>query len=380
MKNCNNKSKKNDNRTNKKCNHAPPKKERFLLKPIIINQQNNKKSESIFKNKKSNINNSNSKSINNYSSNSLTKSKKNIIKNTNIFFIGGNSFSSSQLNSISKKTLSSSNKLPNNSSTKIWQIKNNTINDPNKRIFMRISCQKNINNEILEYLAITPDEMDYDDAIKKDKRTFCQFFLNKLQNNQLIANTFCNSENTRPITIKILLFILNIELYIVINAMFYNDRKVSEIYNADNEKENFFSFMPRSIENIFKASLVGVIISYVIEFFFVEEKKIKRIFKREKDYLLQLRYEIATLLDKIKSLYIAFIIVSFVISIFSWIYLSCFNFVYSSLQTEWIKSSVFVIIFIQMYEVFLCFCETTFRFLSFRCKSEKVFKMSKKFS
>ena len=43
---------------------------------------------------------------------------------------------------------------------------------------------------IKEYLETSPDEMEYDDAIKKDKRTFCQYYSENLKEKQIILNTF----------------------------------------------------------------------------------------------------------------------------------------------------------------------------------------------
>ena len=65
--------------------------------------------------------------------------------------------------------------------------------------------------------------MDYDDSIKRDERTFCQYFRYKLYINQIILNTFVIKEPLRPRTIKILLFILDIDLYLFINALFFNE-------------------------------------------------------------------------------------------------------------------------------------------------------------
>ena len=59
-------------------------------------------------------------------------------------------------------------------------VNNNKINenkyfDSNLLINLKNLLKNNIN--IKEYLRIDPDDMDYDDAIKLDKRKFCQYFL-----------------------------------------------------------------------------------------------------------------------------------------------------------------------------------------------------------
>ena len=41
-----------------------------------------------------------------------------------------------------------------------------------------------------EYLSTDPNEMDYDDAIEKDKRTLFQYFFESIKEKHLIINTF----------------------------------------------------------------------------------------------------------------------------------------------------------------------------------------------
>ena len=44
---------------------------------------------------------------------------------------------------------------------------------------------------------------------------------------------------------------------------------------------------------------------------------------------------------------------------------------------EWIKSSLFIFIIRQLLSIFQSILETTLRFISFKCESEKMYKISK---
>ena len=55
-----------------------------------------------------------------------------------------------------------------------------------------------------KFFSDSPDEMEFDDAIKLDKRQFCQYFSDNIKNNQIISNTFCLKEIFKPISIKII--------------------------------------------------------------------------------------------------------------------------------------------------------------------------------
>ena len=231
------------------------------------------------------------------------------------------------------------------------------------------------NIDIQEYLSTEIDDMEYEDVIKRDERKFCQYFNDKLKINQILLNTFFTKEHLRPRTIKIILFILDIDLYLFVNALFFNEDYISEVFNSTKE-EKFFTFVPRSYSRFFYTTLVGIIVNYIIDFFFIEEKKIKGIFKREKENLFSLKFEISKICKMIKKRYILFIILSFIIISFTLFFILCFNKVYPHMRDEWIKSSIIIIIIMQILSILECLLETILRFISFKCKSEKIYKLS----
>ena len=225
-----------------------------------------------------------------------------------------------------------------------------------------------------EYLKRDIDEMEYDDAIKLDKRTFCEFFDKKLKEKQIIMNTFYYNEKLRPKSIKIILFLLNIDLYFVINGLFFNEEYISQLFNS-NEKETFFSFLSRSISRFFYSILVGFIVGTIIDCIFIEEKKVRRIFIREKEEPLQLKYEIYQTVKSIKNRYVIFIFLCIFISMISWYYISCFNNTYPGVKSEWIKSSIVIIIIMQFLSLLIVLLQSILRSLSFYYKSEKLYKV-----
>ena len=162
--------------------------------------------------------------------------------------------------------------------------------------------------------------------------------------------------------------------------IFFSEVYISELYNTKEEDENFFSFLPRSIDRIIYATLVSVIIGYLVDCFFVEEKKIKGIFKRERENKEMIKQSIIELIKEIKKRYISFIILVFILLFCFLYYLLCFNYVYPKSQIEWIKSSIAIIIIIQVLSILKIFAGAVFRFLSFCCDNEYIFKFSKVFN
>jgi len=123
-----------------------------------------------------------------------------------------------------------------------------------------------------EYLATSIEDMEYDDAIKKDNREFCQYFYETLKDKQIIAYTFFAKDPLKPRSIKIILFALNIILYFVINGLFFSEDYASEVYHLE-EEETFFSFVPRSISRFIYTTMVSLIIGFIVDCFLLKKKR-----------------------------------------------------------------------------------------------------------
>ena len=228
---------------------------------------------------------------------------------------------------------------------------------------------------INKYLQSITEFNDYDDVIEEDKRTFCEYYKERIADKQMIINTFFISEDIKPKSIKISIFILTIDLYILLNGLFYSDSYISKVFNS-NEKETFFSFITRSIDRFFYSTMAGKIIEYIIKFLIVEEITIHKLLFKKRDEKRSLKYDMSGLLKSILKKIRILIIISYIIIIFSWYYISCFNNCYPNIKKEWIISSVFIIMIIQILPFIFCFLEASLRFISIIIKSEKLFKLS----
>ena len=242
-------------------------------------------------------------------------------------------------------------------------------------IKLKIANEKENKINIKEYLSVSFDENDFDDVLDKDKRTFCTYFCEKFQFNQIFINAFFIKEPLRPRTLKVLVLIMTIELYFVINAFFYNEDYLSDLFNST-EEEKFYSFIPRRFNHFVYTSAVSGIISYFMGYVFVEEEKIKKIFRRNKEEDLKMRYELSVIVKDIEKKFMTLITFSLILTIICFVYISCFNIVYPNIKMEWIKSSLFILILMQIINFLLTFVECSLRYGGIKCNSEKVFKLS----
>jgi hypothetical protein len=151
-----------------------------------------------------------------------------------------------KLKSIQKKSVDNNQNLSNE-----YLASYKTANEKYNPNILFLNIKDDVKVNMDEYLNTEFDDMDYDDAIRKDKRTFCEYFCEKLKSGQIILNTFFYKEPLKPRSIKILLFILQIELYLFVNGLFFNEEYVSQIFHL--KEDNFAQKFDRFIGNFFYA-------------------------------------------------------------------------------------------------------------------------------
>ena len=182
-----------------------------------------------------------------------------------------------------------------------------------------------------EYFPISPDDMKIDDAILYEKRTFCEYFVECLKQKQIITYTFFAHDDLRPRTIKIIYFTLNLIYIFVSNGLFFSESVISDLFKA-NESENFFTFFLRSYKTIIYDILADIPFEFLVDLLLIEEKNLKDILKIEKYDKDILNQKINKFIKYVQIRNVAFIIISFIILLFSFFYLLCFNYVYSYSQ------------------------------------------------
>ena len=353
---------------NKKIDNPPKRDEEKRSKGKNKVHNGKKKNNFHFNKKGFKKNNKDKKKINLKNKTKTPNISLNIKNNNKFFMINFNNIKDSR-NRLILKT-------QNISKNNILLSKKNVL--PNKQFKMKPKQNFNLikNDEsVNEYFENSFDVLDYDDVIEEDKRTYCQYYIEKIKENQSIINSFFIYEPLRPKSIKIAVFILTIDLYFLFNGIFFSDSYISEIFNS-NEKETLFSFIPRAVDRFAYSIIVGNIIGYIIQLFFIEEIKVKKILLKKRDKFLDLKSEIFEIIkSSIKKIKILTVI-NFIIIIFSWYYISCLNNVYPNIVKEWIISSLFIILINQILPFPFAFLETSIRYFSIKIESEKLFKLS----
>ena len=209
------------------------------------------------------------------------------------------------------------------SSTQEREGKLDSKKDKNK--FKKEKGKKELNDQEM-------NSLEYEDAIMYDKRTYCQYYFSLLKKKHLILFTFIPTNDYNLISIKIALFLVSISLYFCINAFFFDDSSMHKIY----KNSGVYNIMYR-IPQLIYSSAVSAIINIVLKALSLSEKDILKI-KEEKDMTVT-AIKSKNIEKCLRIKFAGFFIVSLLLMVFFWYYISCFCAVYNNTQIILIKDT-----------------------------------------
>ena len=184
-------------------------------------------------------------------------------------------------------------------------------------------------NEIIsKYQDLNDEELtglDYEEAIIADKRTYWQLYFSLLKKDQLILFTFFRKDDYNLPQIKILLFIVSFAFFFAVNAFFFTDETMDNIYKVN----GVFNFILQ-IPQILYSSIITSIISMILQKLSISEEDILEI-KKEKD-LKKSKEKANKILKNLKFKIILFLVISSILMIFFSYFISCFCAVYGNTQ------------------------------------------------
>ena len=177
------------------------------------------------------------------------------------------------------------------------------------------------------------NSLSYDDALKYEKRTYWQYYISLIKTKELVVFTFYTNTDYNSRQLKIILFLLSFALFYTVNALFFNDSTMHQIY----EDEGDFNFVYQ-IPQILYSTIISTVIKMIISFLSLTEKNFIQL-KNKKSKKLALK-ELDNILKCIAKKCIAFFILCYFFNLIFWYYLSCFCAVYKNTQTYLIKDTV----------------------------------------
>ena len=219
------------------------------------------------------------------------------------------------------------------------------------------------------------DDLEYELAIIFDKRTYFQYYWALLKRNQLILFTFIPNNDFNLIYAKIALFIISFGLFITINGFFFSDETMHKVYEDNGEYDILYQ-----IPQIFYSSVISTIANVLLRNLSLSENSILEL-RKETYYNFNKGKKKARQIEKcLRIKLILFFIISFILQLFFWYFISCFCAVYRNTQVILLKDTGISFGISMLYPFALCFLPGIFRIPALRSKNKSLkclYKFSK---
>ena len=251
------------------------------------------------------------------------------------------------------------NKSKKNKKPKIYRIKKK-IKEKLSETISKPLTNINYNNDYIEYELNT---FPYKKALEYDKRTFSQYYISLIRTKHPIISSFIPIKDYNTMIIKLCLFFLSFSINYFVNAFFFNENTIHQIYE-DGGVYNLGYF----IQQIFLSFLISHFFSIILRYVFLSERNIIQIKKQNQENISN---EIQNVKRKLIIKYIIFFTVGLLFLIFFWYYLSSFGAVYKNSQVYVIKNTFICFAISLLYPFIINIIPAILRIYSLNDKNKK---------
>ena len=157
------------------------------------------------------------------------------------------------------------------------------------------------------------------------------------------------------------LFFFFFSSHFTINALFYSDSTMHQIY----EDEGSFNFIYQ-IPQILYSSIISAIISSLIKFISLSERNIIKVKEEIKKNFENFDNKIKKLYKTLKIKFALFFIITTIILIIFWFYITCFCSIYKNTQIHLLKDTLISFLMSLVYPFVLLLLPGIFRRLALR--------------
>ena len=222
--------------------------------------------------------------------------------------------------------------------------------------------ETNINQKKKSYSNEELFDLSYEESLIYDKRKYIIIYWNYLELQHIIINTFILESFLELRIIKIYFLIFSFGLEFTLNALFYTDEYISDMYYNDGVLD-FISNLPKSIYSF----LVTILINFFLVKLSNSKNELKNILSHtnsKEDFNLICEREFKYLKKKL----IIFFLLTFLFMLFFWYYSCSFCAVYYNSQKYWAIGGLESFVMNLISPFILCFFLSLLRFFSLRKK------------
>ena len=242
------------------------------------------------------------------------------------------------------------------------------IESTKRRIKTNIETKINYIDDKFENIERNDYEMNtlsYENALKYDNRTFCQYYLSLVRLNHLVVFTFYTKTDYNSRIIKLCSFCTYFCLNYTIKALFFNDSVMHVIYVNKGVYDIIFQ-----LPQIIYSSIISGIIRMILSFLSLTQTNVLEI-KKLGNKLNNNDNKYKQLMTNIRNKFIFFFVVNYILLFVFWFYLSSFCAVYKNTQIYLIKDVLISFGISLIYPFLIYILPSIFRIISLNSKKDK---------
>ena len=209
------------------------------------------------------------------------------------------------------------------------------------------------NNDLQEL-----QNLEYEEAIIYDKRTYIKIYWAFLIESNIILGTFFTKNNLNLFIIKLSFLVYTFQISFFLNALFYSDEYISDAYH-NNGILDFISGLPKSIYSF----IATLITTSLLKMLSNSESELMKIIK-EKDSIKNYLFLINNKLRKLKNKLIVYFILVFSLGLFFLYFVTSFCAVYRNSQKYWIIGCLESFGIDSLVSIIICLFLSLFRYIS----------------
>ena len=216
-----------------------------------------------------------------------------------------------------------------------------SVNSPKIDEVKQLSTLMNYNDDEM-------NDLSYDLALKNDKRTYWQFYISLIKTKHEFIYAFFFNKDYNSKIIKMDLFFFGFTLNYTVNGLFFNDSTMHNVYESKGLFDIAYQFpiiVYSSFISMFLGALVqmlGLTSDAIIDFKQNEEKN-------------NVKERGIKLIKKLKIKFVLYFMLSYILLLFFWYYISMFNAVYRNTQYLLLKDTAmgFLLSLISPFVIYL---------------------------
>ena len=219
------------------------------------------------------------------------------------------------------------------------------------------------NKFIYHYNDIELNSLTYQKAILYDKRTYSQYYCSLIRQKHLIIFTFISKIDYNLFIIKLSLFIFSFSLYFAVNTFFFNDNIIHKLYKTPGKIQFIYSIL-----NIIYSTLISSTITLILKLLALSNKSILKLkIMKNKNKALK---ESSNIFKEFNIKFHIYFIVSFILLIFFWYFISAFCAVYNNSQISLIQNTICSFLVSLFYPFAINLIPGIFRISALRAKKK----------